>query len=453
MLTGDAASVGSSERTMRLTSWGRTCRSTSARHFATSREDITRILALPPASGLIARGLARSYGDCCLNDGGGVVDTTGLSAIRSFDATTGRVVCEAGVSLRALSAFALERGWALPVYPGTGFVTLGGAIANDVHGKEQHRVGTIGDAVHWFDLATVGGSVRRVIREDDRLLFAATVGGIGLTGIIVAAELQLVRALTNAVVVVEQRAPDLETVARMLEAHASEYPSMVAWLDFMSSRSGRGVVEFSRPADHDIASATPRSIVTVPRGIPNGVVNRGTIAAFNAFYFRRIPTAGRVRTVHRSRFVFPLDALGEWHRVYGRAGLYQFQCCLPVESAVPTFAAMRAELLRARIGSTLAVMKWVGRRGTGLLSFTRPGLSLALDFVGGASTVALIHRLQQHALRAGGTVYLAKDSCLRPDEFAEMYPELPRFRETLRRVDPSATLQSDMSRRLAVHAL
>lgn len=381
-----------------------------------------------------------------------VVDTTGLASRLDLDPDTGRVICDAGVSLRRLSAVVHEHGWLLPVYPGTAFVTVGGAIANDVHGKEQHVRGSIGGHVVWFDLILPDGTPRRVIPTVDVDLFRATIGGIGLTGVIVAVCLQLIRRTTNAMIVEERRVNDLESMVRTIAEAAPRYPSLVAWVDLMAfgRNAGRGVVELAAPAPEDAPEVRPRAVHEVPFMMPDFLLNRLSISAFNALYFRRVPASGRQRVVHWNRFAFPLDAVGEWHRVYGARGLYQFQCCVPSDVAVETFVALREELRRAHLGSMLAVMKRVGEAGLGDLSFAQPGYSLAMDFPGGAESVALIHRLHAHVLQAGGRVYLAKDACLRPSEYRAMYPRAGSFTEVLDRIDPDQRMQSDMSRRLAV---
>lgn len=435
-----------------LTTWGRNAHSRSKRSFATTTNDIQALMAARPPRSLIARGLGRSYGDVCLNDGGEVVDLTRGATIRAFDGDAGIVECDAGVSLRTLTDFLLPRGWMLPVCPGTAVVTVGGAIANDVHGKEQHVHGNFGRHVIWMDLVLPDASLRRITPEHDPELFSATVAGIGLTGVIVAAAIRLVRIHSNAMDVREQRVSDMDTLLRLLTDHQSHYSHMVSWVDLLSSghAGGRCVLELARPSERSLPDQPARSTVTVPFLFPSLALNPLSMRLFNEAYFRRVPAAGRQRQVHLRRFHFPLDVLQEWHRAYGRRGLYQFQLSVTLDRASDAIAAVRAELRRSGRGSYLAVLKLVGQHGGGMLSFSRPGMSLAMDFPGGAESVALIHRLQEITCRYDGVVYLAKDSCLRPHEFRAMYPMLPRFQALLARLDPEQRMQSDMARRLKI---
>lgn len=435
-----------------LTSWGRTRHAMSVVHAADNVEAIRTVVTAQNQGGLVARGLARSYGDCCLIDGGRVLDMTRLSRILDVDVEARAVTCEAGVSLRQLSAALEPLGMALPVYPGTGFVTVGGAIANDVHGKEQHVAGTFGHHVEWVDLVTASGQLQRVSSAQHPALFRATVGGLGLTGIIVAARLRVPALVGTSLEVREYRTRDLEATAHMLETHAATVPSMVAWVDLMTRSAGRGVVELAQPVPGPLETAPPRREAMLPDVFPDFAINRWSMSAFNALYFNRIPRLGRARVLHRRRALFPLDALGEWHRAYGRRGLFQFQCCMPTAVAVPVFERIRSELRRAAIGSTLAVMKWVGKTGPGHLSFTRPGLSLALDFPGTAEAESLIVRLYDIVLEENGTVYLAKDACLKAEQYRAMFAEARSFANVLGELDPEHRLRSDMSRRLAVHS-
>lgn len=436
-----------------LTSWGRTRHAQSMVHLADSVDAVRTVVASPASNGIVARGLARSYGDCCMVSGGRVLDMTGLSRIHDIDAETGAVTCEAGVSLRQLSAVLEPLGLALPIYPGTGFVTVGGAIANDVHGKEQHVAGTFGHHVEWLDLIAANGQLLRVSADSHPALFRATVGGLGLTGVIVTARLRVPALVGSSLEVREYRTRDLDATAQMLEANASSVPSMVAWVDLMSRSAGRGVVELAQPVPGPLEAAPPRREATLPDVFPEFAINRFSMSAFNALYFHRIPVQGRSRVLHRRRALFPLDALGEWHRAYGRRGLFQFQCCMPTAVAVPVFERIRSELRRAGIGSTLAVMKWVGQAGPGYLSFTRPGFSLALDFAGTKEAESLITRLYDIVLQENGTVYLAKDACLNASQFHSMYSEAPAFAAVLADIDPLQHFQSDMSRRLAVRTI
>ncbi len=437
----------------KLTAWGRSTRTVSRAWPVSSREDAIAAMRDAGPRGVIARGLGRSYGDVCLNDGGSVLDMTALSAIRSFDAATGTLCCDAGTSYRTIMRECLPLGWQPPVCPGTAFVTMGGALANDVHGKNQHGAGCFGDHVDWIELLTPDVSVRRITRESDAELFRATVGGIGLTGVVLTLQLRLMRVPSNAMDATQIRVPNLDAFLELLEQHSREYPYVVGWIDALTSgqRMGRGVLELARPSAEPVREPWPLA-VGVPVEFPGWVLNRHTVRAFNAGYFNRIPARGRTRHLHVNRFLYPLDAIHDWNRMYGRRGVYQFQCVVPFADGRRAIIELMREIIRSRGESFLAVLKSMERCGQGLLSFAMPGFTLALDFPRRPDTPRLFRRLQDIALQHGGRIYLAKDACLTPDQFAAMYPESERFTDVLRRVYPDGVMQSDRARRLELRA-
>ena len=435
--------------TTSLTAWGRSSASMSRVWRATAPEHVAAAMSAAGPRGVIARGYARSYGDVCLNDGGEVLDLTAYSAIHSFDVETGTLCCDAGTSYREIMQHCLPMGWQPAACPGTSFVSMGGAIANDVHGKNQHGVGSFGDHLDWFDLRLADGTVRRVAPETDPELFAATVGGIGLTGVIQSLQFRLVRVPSNAMELTQRRVPDLDALLDLLQSSASQYPYVVGWLDALTSgrHMGRGILELARPATTPVRNPSPFS-VSVPFEFPGFVLNRQTVRAFNAAYYRRIPASGRERSIHVDKFLYPLDAIHDWNRMYGRRGVYQFQCVVPFADGRRAIMALMDEIVRSRSTSFLAVLKSMGRHGRGLLSFPMPGFTLALDFPRRHDTRALILRLYDIVLEYGGRIYLAKDACLSADHLDAMYSDVGRFKAVLHRVDPDGRLQSDMSRRL-----
>lgn len=412
-------------------------------------ERLSQLRATVSASGagsLIARGLGRSYGDCAVNEGGRVVMTERLDRVLSFDADSGDVVIEAGVSLRALLDVFLPRGFLVPVCPGTAYVTVGGAIANDVHGKNHERDGAFGQHVQWFDLMLASGDTLRVSRESDQALFDATLGGIGLTGIIVAACLRLTRVDSNALLVRERPVADLDALLAALKDDAGAGYS-VAWFDALAAGRdlGRGIVETATPSPTNV-EVTPRKAKTLPITPPSFVLNPLSVRGFNAWYRGRVPPAGRERLRDYDSFLFPLDSVAGWNRMYGKPGFRQFQCVAPVEALVP----LLTRIGQSRAGSFLAVLKAMGAEGTGMLSFPMPGYVVALDFPNRPGIVEPLGDLERITIDHGGRVYLAKDSCLSAAGFATMYPRLPALRAVLDRVDPQARLGSSMSRRLAI---
>ena len=421
---------------------------------AENTEDATatiRAAAKSTARGVIARGYGRSYGDQCLNDQGDVVDTTHLNAIHSFDAKSGVLHCGAGVSFAQLMGPTLAAGWMPAVCPGTAFVSIGGAIANDVHGKNHHHGGTFTDHVTWFDLALPDGSTARVSRTSHPELFRATVGGIGLTGVILGAQFQLQRAPVNALTMSETRIPDLQSFLHQLPEASERNEFAVGWIDAMHSgpAMGRGVLEVANRAPASVTAARAHHF-RVPFDFPAWTLNRLSIGAFNEFYFRRIPSSGRTRDLHVQNFLYPLDAILEWNRMYGRQGVYQFQCAFPFDSSRRALREVMQATVNSRSASFLAVIKCMGKRGNGMLSFSMPGFSLALDFPKRPATFALIRRLHEIVLHHGGRIYLAKDSCLTADEFSRMYAASSEFTRVTNRIDPGGVMQSDMARRLGL---
>ncbi|MBC8090090.1 MAG: FAD-binding oxidoreductase [Phycisphaerae bacterium] len=441
-----------------LTAWGRSSSSNSHYHapetVAALQELFLRAIGTENgarAHGFIARGYGRSYGDQCLNNAGTVVATTRLTGIRQFDATTGVIECEAGVSFAQLTELGLPSGWLPAVCPGTSYVSMGGALANDVHGKNQQHAGTFSQHVHWFDLLLPSGELTRVSRESHGDLFRATVSGIGLTGIIVAVQMQLQRLPSNAFRMTESRIPSLDAFLEMLPEASERNHYAVGWIDALTSgkHMGRGVMEVAEHAETGVAVARRRQF-DWPVDCPGWMLNRASIGAFNAAYYHRVPKRGRSRAIHAAQFLYPLDAIHNWNRLYGKHGVYQFQCAMPFDESRKAIAAIMQQTVASHRASFLAVIKCMGRPGEGLLSFSRSGFSLALDFPRGPESLALVHRLHDIVLHHGGAVYLAKDACLTPDQFHAMYPSASEFRAILDRLDPARVMQSDMARRVGL---
>ena len=400
-------------------------------------------------TGLVARGGGRSYGDQALNAGGHVLLTERLDRLLGFDADTGVLVAEPGVTFRELMRVFLPRGWQAPVSPGTGFATLGGALANDVHGKNHDRAGSFGDHVLWFDLMLADGSTRRVAPADDPALFDATIAGMGLTGVVTALAVKLLAVPSNAVDVFERRVDDLDAfMAALKDARATSFYS-VGWIDALARGRalGRGILETADPAPAGLAAGAPRRR-RVPVDFPGFALNSLTVRAFNAAYYRRVPADGRHRRVPVERFLYPLDALLDWNRIYGRRGFHQFQCVIPDAEAARGIARLLEAVSAAGAASFLAVLKTLGGAGRGMLSFPERGFTLALDLPRRADTPALFERLERLTLDHGGRIYLAKDALVSAAGFARMYPRLGEFRRVLETVDPHARFSSDMARRL-----
>ncbi|MDH3476621.1 MAG: FAD-binding protein, partial [Rhodospirillales bacterium] len=339
----------------------------------------------------------------------------------------------------------------VPVNPGTGFATIGGAVANDVHGKNHDRVGSFGDHVEWFELALPTGEVVRVSQENHPELYAATIGGLGLTGVLLAVCFQMMRVPSPSVQVTERRIRNLDDFLERLEEARKTCSYSVGWIDALARGGsfGRGILETAEIAD-DGPPLRPRTQHAVPFDFPSWAMNPLSVTLFNAVYYRHVPAAGRERVVAMDRFLYPLDSLREWNRMYGKRGFYQFQCVLPDGESRDGLRQLLEEIVRLRSGSFLAVLKTLGGEGRGYLSFPLRGHTLALDFPRAGSADALLARLERITLEHGGRVYLAKDACLSRDGFAAMYPKLEAFREVLSDVDPNGRMVSDLSRRLGI---
>lgn len=436
-------------KTIELSGWGRVHRA-SARAWRPERvRAVAEALGSAGEGGIIAHGAGRSYGDAPLNDS--AILTCRLDRILSADWKAGEVVCEPGVAFADLMRLCLRHGFAVPVSPGTGFATIGGGIANDVHGKNHDRHGSLGDHVQWLDLMLPSGETQRVSPEQDPDLFAATIGGIGLTGVILGVCLKLRPAKSNAVELTEKRAPDLDSFLGLLEDARKSATYSVGWIDATARgrRLGRGILETAEEAGENLdpPKAKRRKL---PMEMPGFALNRLTVGMFNAMYYRRVPTAGRRRTVPLDEFLYPLDAIEDWNRLYGKRGFHQFQCVLPDDGAAVGLRKMLEAISAAGSASFLAVLKTLGGEGRGHLSFPMRGHTLALDFPAKARTGELLATLERMTLDHGGRIYLAKDSVMSADGFAAMYPRLAEFRAVLDRIDPHRRMMSDMARRLNI---
>ena len=417
-------------------SWGR---------YPPIEEDAQRVLALSDRSAqlpafdgtALAYGNGRSYGDSCLNPGGTLLQARGLDRFVAFDAGTGVLECEAGMLLAEILALAVPRGWFLPVLPGTAQVTVGGAIANDVHGKNHARAGSFGDCVLELELLRSDGRRLRCSPSSDAALFGATVGGLGLTGLVLRARLQLRRVAGPAMTVESRRFGRLADYFELVRATAaSEY--RVAWVDCLARGAalGRGVYSHGDHAAAGVATAPVRERrLAVPFDPPFPLVNGLSLRAFNALYRAAAPRRPRRRVLDYRPFFLPLDGVGQWNRLYGPRGFLQHQCVLPPASEQAATAEILERIAASGQGSFLAVLKPFGERAApGMLSFARAGTTLALDFpFRGGATLALLDALDEVVVAAGGAVYPAKDARMAPATFAASFPRLAGFRE---HVDP-----------------
>jgi len=378
-------------------------------------------------------GNGRSYGDSCLNDGGTLLHTRRLDHHIQFDETTGVLRCESGVQLADIIAIALPRGWFLPVTPGTRFVTVGGAIANDVHGKNHHRHGSFGEHVRAFELLRSDGSRLRCTPEENAELFRATIGGLGLTGMVTWAEIALRRVPGPWLDAENRRFDSLADFFRISAESDATHEYTVAWIDCLAGgkSAGRGV--FSR-ANHAQAPATmtepaPRAR-KFPVTPPVSLVNPLSLRLFNAWHWRKHSPKPHSELGHYLPFFYPLDAIEGWNRMYGPRGFLQYQCVVPPKDAQAVVAELLARIRRRGSGSFLAVLKQFGDRApAGMLSFPRAGATLALDFPidGGGRSFALLEELDEVVAAAGGAVYPAKDARMRGERFRTYFPRWQEF--------------------------
>jgi FAD/FMN-containing dehydrogenase len=384
-------------------------------------------------------GQGRSYGDSCITPQGPVLRVAGLDRFIAFDGDAGRLRCESGVLLGDVLRHVVPRGWMLPVVPGTQFITVGGAVANDVHGKNHHRAGTFGRHVERLELVRSDGT-RRVCSSDEHAdLFAATIGGLGLTGVVTWVELRLapIASFDVDVETLPFRSLD-EFVAKTAAADAAcDYTA--AWFDFLSYRDGRvrGLLGLARPAPPDVESLRrgPRSARRAVPPLPFTLVHAASIRAFNALYYERNRRRAHAR-VPFDAYHFPLDALSHWNRLYGPRGFFQFQSVFPDGDGTAGLAEVLGLFAEAREGSFLATLKRFGEvPSPGWLSFPRAGITVTLDFPNrGSRTVDLIRRAHAIVLAHGGGLYPAKDACMTPRAFRASFPQWPRV-EALR--DPA----------------
>ena len=392
-----------------------------------------------------------------------MVDATWLDAIHQVDLTRGLITVAAGVSLETLMERFVPLGWFVPVTPGTRMVTVGGAIAADIHGKNHHVDGSFCSHVTRMTLVTPTGTVDLSPRSDPDL-FWATAGGMGLTGVITDATLQMIPVETSYMLVDTERATDLDDVMDKMVSGDDGYRYSVAWIDCQStgSRLGRSVLtrgDHARLAelparlrqDPDRARAfRPRTLLTVPITPPSGLLNPLTVGAFNEFWFRKAPRHQVAKPHHLTGFFHPLDGIGSWNRLYGSTGFLQYQFVVADQQG-ETVRQVIERLSSLKLASFLAVLKRFGPGDPGPLSFPMAGWTLALDLpVGFHRLDSLLDELDQLVLAAGGRVYLAKDSRVSPEAFAAMYPRLDEWRAVRQRVDPDGLLRSDLGRRLGL---
>ena len=417
------------------------------------RELISEDLARITRFATLTRGLGRSYGDASLpaSPGSIVAGSRLADRVLSFDRSTGVLRAEAGLSLHALNRLLLGRGWFVPVTPGTQYVTLGGMVAADVHGKNHHTAGTIGRHLTALKIRMAGGDIVTADEEREPDLFVATQGGMGLTGHILEVELRMQAVPSPWIVASVEHAPDIETLVERLRDAGRDWPLTVAWADFLRE-DGRGFLVKGRWADRsDVGGrnlAWPSS-VGVPFQMPEWVLNTPAMRIFNRFYYLWNGIRESTSIVHPQPFFYPLDVIRDWNRMYGRRAMTQYQCVLPYSCGGDAYRSLIRIIARNGGSPYLVVVKDFGAEDRGLLSFPRPGVTFAIDFpVVEGRTQRLVDALNDFVAGEGGAVYLAKDAFTRPEHFSAMEPRLGAFASLRDRWDPERSIRSAQSVRL-----
>jgi len=446
-LTSGAALAAGAADTAQLSGWGRVPEP-GRELLGEDLEGLTR-------GAVLSRGLGRSYGDSSLPAAASdkVVGTRLANRILSFDAQTGVLRAEAGVSLAELNRAFLARGWFTPVTPGTKFVTLGGMVASDVHGKNHHREGCFGAHVRALRLRLASDDIVEASAERDPDLFYGTIGGMGLLGHILEVEVQLHRVPCPWIWMESERAHDVGEFMAALDRAAASWPMTMGWIDCLSTgpELGRGISMVGRWASSEEVGPLrpPRErTATLPFDLPNWALNPLSASAFNSVYYHSHPRSRQGRVVSPDAFFYPLDAVLDWNRAYGSRGFTQYQCVLPRSAGAPAVREFMTRLTRLGCASPLCVIKDCGPEGRGTLSFPLEGTSIAVDMAVTPDIQRYVDSLNEFVIAAKGRIYLTKDRFTRAEHFRAMEPRLPAFMAARDKWDPARRLRSAQSRRL-----
>ncbi|MFL6088975.1 MAG: FAD-dependent oxidoreductase [Aeromicrobium sp.] len=432
---------------MRIAGWGRFPAVDAEVSHPSSMNDVAALVAAGP---LIARGLGRSYGDSSLGER--MIDLTRLDALLGFDDATGLLTCEAGVSLSTIISVLLPRGWFLPVSPGTRFVTVGGAIASDVHGKNHHVAGSFADHVESLTMMLADGSVLRASRGENADLFHATCGGMGLTGIILSASIRMLAVQSARIDEHLIKTPDLAATLEVFEGFRDTTYS-VAWIDLLASCAalGRSLVMLGEHAvDGDVTGGPTERLTPFPVDLPSGLLNRHTVRAFNTAYYQRVRGNEVRHQVSLDAFFYPLDKVGEWNRAYGSRGFLQHQFVIPFDGGRELLHEIVDVIARSGLASPLAVLKTMGDANDSMLGFPSPGFTLALDLKVSDAAFDLCNELDRLVIDAGGRIYLTKDSRMSPKTFRAGYRRLDEFEAVRKTYGAAGVFVSAQSQRLGL---
>ncbi len=448
----------------RLSGWGRTAWTVADLVHTNDVSEMKQVINQSGARGVIARGLGRSYGAASQNAGGSVLEITaegdphGIDAL--LDSTTGVLDVASSVSLDSILRMSVPRGWFVPVTPGTRFVTVGGAIASDVHGKNHHFDGSFGQHVSSITLLLASGEVVELTPQLNPEWFWATVGGMGLTGIILRARVSMLPIESSRVRVETERLTNFDAVCEAMSGDGADndYRYSVCWIDLLATGSsmGRGVLTRGEHAsaadvkDDDVLAYDPRLKVPAPSWVPNGLLNKWSIKAFNEVWYRKAPGSRHVSIESIPQFFHPLDGVHQWNRLYGKQGFIQYQFIVPLDR-IDVLRAVIETFSSAGVASFLAVLKRMGPQNLSPMSFPTEGWTLTLDIAAGIKGLPeLLSRVDNMVLDAGGRHYLAKDSHVSPTAVRRGYPRLDEWMRTRDAMDPNGLWRSDLARRLGL---
>lgn len=443
-----------------ISGWGNFPQQECIVHYPSKLNRLRDCMLGNQQSSYISRGLGRSYGDSALNENAGVISSDRWNHFYEFNESTGVVHCECGISLEEIINTFLPRGWFLPTTPGTKYVTVGGAIAADVHGKNHHQDGSFGNFVVNFQLLLASGEVVTCSKEENQHIFWATIGGMGLTGVILSAHIQLISVETAYYHVSYQQSDCLDHTLECFDQTDANFRYSVAWIDCLASGKSLGKSVIMQANDMLRADLPPRLKShpleikkhrkrSIPFNLPSITLNRWSVAAFNTLYYKSNKTGQKI--VDYESFFYPLDSVLHWNRIYGRRGFVQYQVLFPRELSQKGLVALLEKITQSRRASFLAVLKSCGDSNPGFLSYPLPGHTLALDFPNtGTCLFEFTRELDKIVLDHGGRLYLAKDALTDAQTFAQMYPALDEFKRVKAQIDPCNRFSSSQSRRLGI---
>ena len=434
---------------MKVSGWGNYPNISCRLYQPDSIDEILDFISDGSVSPLISRGMGRSYGDSALSEN--ILSHTRIKSISDIDPNNGELLCSAGITLKEILDLYGCDGWFLPVTPGTKHVTVGGAVASDVHGKNHHVAGSFSEYVESIKVLTVKEGLVECSREINSELFRATCGGMGLTGIIVEVKLRLNKVESSFIEQKTCKSANLFETFQLLESH-KEYTYSVAWVDCLAKGASRGrsVVTFGEHLSDEVFVPIPETKINVPFNVPDFVMNKYSVKAFNKIYYSKITSSLETRNVHFDSFFYPLDKVDNWYRLYGRNGFLQYQFVVPSEQAFSVFEEILMLCTKLGVLPYLAVMKELGACNNNYLSFPKSGMTLSLDFKISRSLFPLLDRFDSLVVSNGGRVYLAKDSRMSEVIFKQGYPGWELFAAVRERYGADEMLHSLQSRRIGL---